>query len=199
MRLKNTLSRPEAASLLQLPWYMIHLTKIISLMLALTLSFNSVVWAEPENRISDARETELFEIAKNQPAEFLAKLTDDELIQLTHELAHLVQDLQQDFSATSEQKDGKYGFKLHEWGKVSVPLIIALTVFGILVRAKTFKNPVDNPATYLVILLVGFGVSIALNATKDNMVWLTPEEVQILQEKIMRLRKFSLNMEQRFK
>lgn len=176
-----------------------HLTKIISLMLALTLSFNSVVWAEPENRVSEARETELFDIAKDKPAEFLAKLTDAEMVQLTHELAQLVQDLQRDFSTSLEQKDGKYGFKLHEWGKVSVPLVIALTIFGILVRAKTFKNAPDNPATYLVILLVGVGVSVALNATNDNMVWLTPEEVQILQEKIMRLRKFSLNMERRLK
>ncbi|MNL26139.1 hypothetical protein D3C87_1476510 [compost metagenome] len=177
--------------------------KIISLILALILSLNSVAWADPENlvqnTISEEREMELFEIAQDNPAEILAKMTDAELIQVAHELKLLVQDLQQDFSVPTERKGDKLGFTIHEWSKISISLAVVLTAFGIFSRTKTFKNAPDNPATYVVLIVVGLGVTAAIRAGNDKMVWMTPEEAQMIQEKIMRMRKFSQIIDRQLK
>lgn len=177
--------------------------KIISLMLALILSLNSVAWADPEslvqNTISEEREMELFEIARDNPAEVFAKMTDAELIQVAHELKLLIQDLQQDFSVPAEHKDGKLGFTTHEWSKISIPLAVALTAFGIFSRTKAFKNAPDNPATYVVLIVLGMGVAAAIRAGNDKMVWVTQEEARVIQEKIMRLRKFSQIIDRQLK
>ena len=177
--------------------------KFISLILALILSLNNLAWADSENlaqsTISEEREMELFAIAQDNPAEIFAKMTDAELLQVAHELNLLIQDLQQDFSAPDDHKDGKLGFTIHEWSKINIPLIVVLTAVGILSRTKTFKNAPDNPATYVVLFVLGMGVATAISAGNDKMVWLTPEEARVLQEKIMRLRKFSLIIERHLK
>jgi hypothetical protein len=182
--------------------------KTISLMLAFILSLNSIAWADPEtvtvvttieDTISEEREAELFKIANDNPAEAFAQMTDAELIQVAHDLKVLIQDIQKDFSAPDAHKDGKLGFTIHEWSKVSIPLAVALTAIGILSRTKAFKNSPDNPATYLVILILGVGVAAAISAGNDKMVWVTPQEAQIIQEKIMRLRKFSMIIDRQLK
>lgn len=169
--------------------------KFISLMLALVLSLNSIAWADPEilvvNTISEEREMELFKIAKENPTEIFAKLSDAELIQVAHELNILIQDIQQDFSTPAATKDGKLGFAMHEWSKISIVLAVVLTAFGILSRTKTFKNAPDNPAAYAVILILGVGIAKAIKAGNDKMMWVTPDEARIIQEKTLRIRKLS--------
>jgi hypothetical protein len=170
--------------------------KFINLMLALVLSLNNVAWADPEilvqNTISEEREMELFELAKSNPIGVFAKMTDVELIQVARELKILLQKLQQDFATPVELKDDKLGFPIHEWGEISIPLAIALTSFSVLTRTKSFKNAPDNPATYVVLVILGIGVAMAIKAGNDKMLWVTPDEARILQEKIFRLRKLSL-------
>ena len=179
--------------------------KFISFMLAFVLSLNSFTFASAEgpllveNTISKEREMELFKIAQDNPAEVFAKMTDAELIQVAHDLKILVQDIQKDFSAPAERKGDQLGFAIHEWSKISIPLAVALTAIGILSRTKAFKNAPDNPATYLVILVLGLGVTAAISAGNDKMVWVSLEEAQMIQEKIMRLRKFSLIIDRQLK
>lgn len=179
--------------------------KFVSFMLALVLSLNSFAVANAEstlpvaNTISKEREMELLKIADDNPAEVFAKMTDAELVQVAHDLKILIQDIQQDFSAPAERKGDKLGFITHEWSKISIPLAVALTAIGILSRTKAFKNAPDNPATYLVILLLGLGITAAISAGNDKMVWVSLQEAQMIQEKIMRLRKFSLIMDRQLK
>ena len=177
--------------------------KSVTLTLALIFTLNSLAWAGDSikiaSSISQEREEELFEIAENNPAEVLSKMTDAELLQVAKELKLLIQDIQRDFSAPDVREGDRLGFKTHEWSKVSIPLAVALTAIGILSRTKAFKNSPDNPATYLVILILGLGVTAVFRAGNDNMVWMTAEEAQSIQERIMRLRKLSLIVDRQLK
>lgn len=185
----------KSASLLHLLWAM---KKSLCLTLALTLTLNSFAFAE-EVSISDKREEELMELASDNPQEAFAKLTDAELIQVSHDLKILIQDIQRDFAKPDHEKEGRFGYSIREWSKVSIPLAIALTAVGIVLRTKAYKNSPDNPAAFVAIAVLGVGIAAAVNAGGDNTVWLTHEESRIVRERIMRLRKFSLIIDRQLK
>lgn len=163
------------------------------------MTLQSFAFAEEAASISHKREEELIDLAGDDPQEAFAKMTDAELVQVSKDLKILIQDIQRDFAKPDIEKEGRLGYSIREWSEVSLPLAIALTAIGIVLRTKAYKNSPDNPAAFVAIAVLGFGVAAAVTAGNDNTVWLTHEEARIVKERIQRLRKFSLIIDRQLK
>lgn len=173
--------------------------KTLSLILALIFSLNSfslVAHAEGTALLSEEREEELLKIARKNPKKALAKLTDQELIQVSKDLRVLVGNLEATFSSLpSIDEQGRKGYTLRDWSDISVPLMVLLTLGGIVMRSKAYKSSPDNPAAYVVILVLGAGIAKTLAETSKTVVWLTPDEELVVQSRIKVLHDLSMRLD----
>lgn len=175
--------------------------KNLSLVLALILSLNSFsgVASAEGTKLSEEREEELLKIARKNPKKALANLTDAELIQVSKDLRILIKNLETSFSAEPMvDHDGRKGYTIRDWSDVSVPLMVLLTLGGIVMRSKAYKSSPDNPIAYVVILVLGAGLTKTLAETSKTVVWLTAEEEVLVQNRIKRLHELSAAMDGRF-
>lgn len=160
--------------------------KPFALAIALIFTLNQAVFAQTGLTISPAREAQLMALAEQNPKEFLKNLTNDELTQVQRDLRALISGLQVDFSKAEAKDNNRLGYKIRKWGAISTVSIAALTVVGTIVRAGTFKGPsVDNDAVAILIFggIITVGAAV-ITASGQMWVWLTPEEADLIQDKI---------------
>ena len=173
--------------------------KILSLVLALILSLNNfsvVAHAEGVTLLSEEREEELLKLARRNPKKALAKLTNEELIQVSKDLRVLVASLEATFSSSPTiDEQGRKGYTLRDWSDISLPLMVLLTLGGIVMRSKAYKSSPDNPAAYVVILVLGAGIATTLAETSKTVVWLTPDEEIVVQSRIKVLHELSMRLD----